>query len=598
MGFFWCKKRKNNKVANDLGQESEDKKEKTKKKRWWQRLLLAFRWNLFSCCISKDVCTSTSPSPSSSRTVVYLSRGRVALPRISSEISFPPFLPLSSSTPPMTVDLSSICHSKGPSSSTLSDSEACLSSSYDYDTDEDLDSSSSSETKYALEPSQHKTTRITPVSILFDSQAEDLQHPEKGQGEEDASLPDIKNLGFPNLGYTCYLNATLQCMLSLSCFWTFLRGLPDNWKHTSNFPTIRCFAELQKARYSNNKQKRKILRALISCLSARLPIFSNYEQQDAHEFLTICLMVLKEEGESLRESIKSYICPVSHFEFKIRTVRTCPSCGLQRFSVEDYNHLSINQSSTLTHSLHTYFQKSNTELVCECREGTCMTEVQEFYTLPRVLILQVKRFNMFGEKLRDVMNIPPELDLSGFPGVASLGNQPSGSGCPQASPDLVYFPTESGEGHVKREQCTVECPPTSVYRLHGIVSHTGRSLDCGHYISDVAEGQGNSWLTLDDSEVSCTKESVVLKRRERGAYLLFYVHSGAEENNVAFGKREQKRATGRVALPQRCISLSSFSTPSFPSLRPRSNSAPPMIVDLSSICHSKGPSSSTLSDSG
>ncbi|KAL7825495.1 hypothetical protein SRHO_G00341910 [Serrasalmus rhombeus] len=266
--------------------------------------------------------------------------------------------------------------------------------------------------------------------------------------------------------------------------------------HSHSQLATQCLAELQQARLSSSKkQKKQLLRALKSCLSARCPAFDGYDQEDAHEFLMLILLQLKEEGEALRTSCVSSICPVEHFEFQLKSVRTCTSCGLQVSRVEDFNHLSLNLRSTLAHSLHAYFQPTDIEISCECEQGCRASEVQEFSTLPRVLILHVMRFDMldYGEKLKDRMDIPAQLDLSDFPGVASLGKQ--------------------------------------------------SSLDSGHYISDVAEGEGDSWLTFNDSEVSHMNESAVLKRRAKTAYLLFYVRSGAEENNPPFWKWDHRAVT-------------------------------------------------------
>ncbi|KAL7825490.1 hypothetical protein SRHO_G00341860 [Serrasalmus rhombeus] len=70
-------------------------------------------------------------------------------------------------------------------------------------------------------------------------------------------------------------------------------------------------------------------------------------------------------------------------------------------------------------------QPTDIEISCECEQGCRASEVQEFSTLPRVLILHVMRFDMldYGEKLKDRMDIPAQLDLSDFPGVASLGKR-------------------------------------------------------------------------------------------------------------------------------------------------------------------------------
>ncbi|KAL7825494.1 hypothetical protein SRHO_G00341900 [Serrasalmus rhombeus] len=168
---------------------------------------------------------------------------------------------------------------------------------------------------------------------------------------------------------------------------------------------LRCLAELQQARLSSSKkQKKQLLRALKSCLSARCPAFDGYDQEDAHEFLMLILLQLKEEGEALRTS--------------------CPT---------------------------------DIEISCECEQGCRASEVQEFSTLPRVLILHVMRFDMldYGEKLKDRMDIPAQLDLSDFPGVASLGKQSSGSTSFQASPRSSLRPGVSTHRPLQTAWCCV-----------------------------------------------------------------------------------------------------------------------------------------------
>ncbi|KAL7825492.1 hypothetical protein SRHO_G00341880 [Serrasalmus rhombeus] len=231
-----------------------------------------------------------------------------------------------------------------------------------------------------------------------------------------------------------------------------------SWMDTASSQMLRCLAELQQARLSSSKkQKKQLLRALKSCLSARCPAFDGYDQEDAHEFLMLILLQLKEEGEALRTSCVSSICPVEHFEFQLKSVRTCTSCGLQVSRVEDFNHLSINLRSTLAHSLHAYFQPTDIEISCECEQGCRASEVQEFSTLPRVLILHVMRFDMldYGEKLKDRMDIPAQLDLSDFPGVASLGKQSSGSTSFQASPRSSLRPGVSTHRPLQTAWCCV-----------------------------------------------------------------------------------------------------------------------------------------------
>ncbi|KAK1783924.1 hypothetical protein P4O66_023102, partial [Electrophorus voltai] len=76
-----------------------------------------------------------------------------------------------------------------------------------------------------------------------------------------------------------------------------------------------------------------------------------------------------------------------------------------------------------------------------------------------------------------------------------------------------------------------ECAPIGTYRLQAVVSHLGDSMDhgppttpTGHYISDTAEGEGQSWLSFSDLKVSRSTEPAILKSRTKTAYLIFYVH--------------------------------------------------------------------------
>ncbi|XP_076822653.1 uncharacterized protein LOC143469018 isoform X2 [Clavelina lepadiformis] len=62
------------------------------------------------------------------------------------------------------------------------------------------------------------------------------------------------------------------------------------------------------------------------------------------------------------------------------------------------------------------------------------------------------------------------------------------------------------------------------YRLVSVVSHSGSSLKCGHYISDVLKDLGKQeWSNCDDNKVLPVSEDAVLSGRQSSAYLLFYL---------------------------------------------------------------------------
>ncbi|XP_076841389.1 ubiquitin carboxyl-terminal hydrolase 37-like [Brachyhypopomus gauderio] len=143
--------------------------------------------------------------------------------------------------------------------------------------------------------------RFPAVVVEGDFRVQNLQHllphivsservTESGQGEGQGHAPtvsagrdtEIRQLGFPNIGNTCYMNATLQCLLSLSCFWSPIRAQCSSWTDPSSCQMLRCFADLQQGRLTSrsSSKKKKLLRALNACISVRCPAFGeDYEQE-------------------------------------------------------------------------------------------------------------------------------------------------------------------------------------------------------------------------------------------------------------------------------------------------------------------------------
>ena len=113
-----------------------------------------------------------------------------------------------------------------------------------------------------------------------------------------------------------------------------------------------------------------------------------------------------------------------------------------------------------------------------CKEcGAMVSMVKELkpYRLPKVLVIQIKRFEL-GRKLDNVVEFPSTLDMS---------------------------PYSKSEG---------------TYRLYAISNHIG-SLNSGHYISQVLDPATNQWYRCNDA--SCTfKKGPELSSKT--AYILFY----------------------------------------------------------------------------
>ncbi|KAL0969347.1 hypothetical protein UPYG_G00225910 [Umbra pygmaea] len=178
-------------------------------------------------------------------------------------------------------------------------------------------------------------------------------------------------------------------------------------------------------------------------------------------------------------------------------------------------------------------QCQKVEFSCAFCQGHHALKKDQFHTLPRVLVLHLKRFGGPGgaEKLETPLFIPPNLSLSTLCGDTvpplhsivpeDFTNQDASTSEKACNSDS----TEHEPGDVQ-QTATVNnnrMESTSYYQLTGIVSHIGESLNNGHYISEIL-GAGGQWLYCNDRDVSPSNEDTVLSNSNKNGYMLFYVY--------------------------------------------------------------------------
>ncbi|KAG5832323.1 hypothetical protein ANANG_G00289880 [Anguilla anguilla] len=338
-------------------------------------------------------------------------------------------------------------------------------------------------------------------------------------------------LGLPNLRNMCYMNATLQSLFSLQDFM-------EDVRREESSRLMKCVAELHAARRCGSSNKKTdLLKTLKKSVSENCRDFCGHEQQDAHEFLNVLMSQMKEEGSilSTADGLHPYTCPVeANFEFDLLSCRTCLSCGETVHKMESYNSLSVDLVSggSVEDSLALYFM--DYEVECQC--SVCFAQLaiveQKLQSLPRVLVLQLKRFTFNSKltlvKLQDTLEIPPVLSLQDHSdATATYGDchEPSsskGDAVPTAAGKKQSSVKCGAEDRVEQYSCTVNQPAgRHEYRLTSVLSHIGASVRHGHYISECADRDGN-WLLFDDETVKQTDLESVLCQRASCAYLLFY----------------------------------------------------------------------------
>ncbi|KAI4788218.1 hypothetical protein KUCAC02_035996 [Chaenocephalus aceratus] len=270
-------------------------------------------------------------------------------------------------------------------------------------------------------------------------------------------------LGFPNPGNLCYMNSSLQGLLTLKGFIGDLSQQQEVWSHLPEAEIIRRFMNIVGCHRSPDRTlKCWVLLLFKKALSVRAPEFRNNRQQDAHEFLTTVLDQMRAVAPQLQDIAarlgRVYRCPVEdHLVFRMQNTRTCRSCGAGSTREEDYTNLSVQQPA--------------------------------FQTLPKVLILHVRRIcftpSMQLVKLSDPVTIFRELMVS-------------------STEDTGWYSLVSIINHLGNN--------TNSGHYISDVLHPEAGLD----------DPSDRWLTCNDAEVTRTTGEAVCRQRRDTAFILFY----------------------------------------------------------------------------
>ncbi|XP_036050393.1 ubiquitin carboxyl-terminal hydrolase 29-like [Onychomys torridus] len=249
----------------------------------------------------------------------------------------------------------------------------------------------------------------------------------------------LKREGFPNLGNTCYMNSILQSIFGIPTFAMNLltQGIP--WEKVSYDDLIKPFCQLLVLKDIQNIEfKGAILMDVKKSISTVANTFLGDEQNDAHEFLSQCLDLLKLNMEKLNAMYitemdneveetslptyendipKRFVCPVSaNFEIELQSSIVCEACGEATLNTEVSNYLSVDlHQGTREHplsiqkSLDLFFTPEKIERNCEkCKNKNSVLR----YTLkrlPRVLIVHLKRNHLTANGLLVKSNQPVEI---------------------------------------------------------------------------------------------------------------------------------------------------------------------------------------------
>lgn len=360
----------------------------------------------------------------------------------------------------------------------------------------------------------------------------------------------VATSGLKNLGNTCYMNATIQC---LSATVPFARFFTDGrWKTAVNMlnplgtkgQLASAFATLLHEMWHGDLPYRSPY-AFRKTVCAFATQFNNSEQHDCQEFLSALLDGLHEdlnriiakptvettpEREAELETLAVQIASeqewqvyqmrndsliVDYFQGQFRNRVQCLTCHKTSTTYNSFMYLSLPipagrgvSKVTLNQCLDHFVREEviDRENAWNCPNCKCprrATTQLSLSRLPPVLLIHLKRFSVkgpFTDKLETVVDFPQRgLDLTNY--------------MPPPLPPGTARPTRAG-APLRTDDPRIQVPPYK-YDLYAVTNHYG-TLTGGHYTALIASRGG--WLHCDDSRISEADPQSLTTR----AYVLFY----------------------------------------------------------------------------
>jgi ubiquitin C-terminal hydrolase len=308
--------------------------------------------------------------------------------------------------------------------------------------------------------------------------------------------------GLKNHGNTCFINAVLHslfyCIPLCEYFEKIIYPL-------ENLPITNSFRNLMISIWNNsyNPNMSQNFKNLIGTLNAA---FSNYQQQDSHEFLVFLLNKLDEELLNLHaltycsNNINQQNSIIRKlFNIRINSQIKCLICENKTIKEETEMVLSLaiesnrnvsNLYDCLSYHLSDEILSDENGVSCEkCKKKTRAIKSTEFISLPSIFCLVIKRFELqiVGDQMKWFKNnknvsFPIDnLDMSNY----------------------IYR---------QNNQCLF-------YDLFAVCNHIG-DVSSGHYTAVCRNPYKKEWYYYSDNVFSYINETYDISNN--AAYILFY----------------------------------------------------------------------------
>jgi len=356
-------------------------------------------------------------------------------------------------------------------------------------------------------------------------------------------------VGLTNLGNTCFMNSSLQCLSNTIPLTDYCLGYDyrkeinrDNFLGTQG-ELVTSYTELMKQVWLGQNQTLEPA-AFLSCLCRFAPQFKGGQQHDSQELLTFLLDGIHEdlnrvktrpylpdkdcdgsndEGDAVMAwqnyLMRNRSIVVDLFQGQLRNTMTCRNrhkrqadgtagCGHRNIKFEPFMYLSLpisNDTFTLDECLDLYCTEEtmvgDNQWYCpSCQAHVDATKKFDLWMLPPILIVHLKRFDYSGYKIE----MP------------------------------ILYPVQNWDLSRAVQSKSGLYP---LFDLYAVSNHSG-DLGGGHYTAFVKNRFDEGWYEMNDSRTRKLQVDAEVGSNP-SAYCLFY-------NRVETDKGDRKRNDPKI----------------------------------------------------
>eukprot|EP00050_Salpingoeca_kvevrii_P012902 m.25552 g.25552 ORF g.25552 m.25552 type:complete len:1146 (-) comp4447_c0_seq1:85-3522(-) len=374
-------------------------------------------------------------------------------------------------------------------------------------------------------------------------------------------------VGLANQGATCYLNSLLQTLFMTPEFRDAIYRCPiapDEFEKKKISKELQAlFAQLQtsNARSASTTSITK---------SFGWDREESFQQHDIQELMRVLFEKLESEWQDseLKDKLKQL------FRGQMLDFVMCKECHTKSSRTDDFMDVPLvirafgatqpveSVEEAIASFVETEVLEGDNQYNCEkCEKKTDALKGLQFASLPYILTLQLKRFDLDYTtwrriKLNDSVSFPLVLDLNSVIPSGPEDIEEQALNKLKASGDSASFSPENNEALIK---AALENGP-NVYELYSVMIHSGSALG-GHYYAYIRSFGDNKWYCFNDSSVTEIEETQIKTTfggvtqssysqaytSSSNAYMLMYRRVDPEHNLALSGKDDIPESVHEIA---------------------------------------------------